>query len=213
MPGLRGSLVDEEGFPRADIDVHAVREARHRLACLQTDYRAVQRRLEELVLRVHAESDDSQAAGQEPVSARGPQANEVSARHEDMPPPLLEVEGPSFALVDVVHPGSPSSTAGLACGDKVVRLGSLHLPCTRTTRVANREHQGDDSGNAERARSSSMTVNGLFQLLPREVERHKDERMPLVIQRGSRILSLWLTPRQWAGRGLLGCHLKPVPQG
>ncbi|CDJ27829.1 26S Proteasome non-ATPase regulatory subunit 9, putative [Eimeria mitis] len=42
MPGLDGPLVDEEGFPRADIDVHAVRDARHRLACLKTDYQKMQ---------------------------------------------------------------------------------------------------------------------------------------------------------------------------
>lgn len=213
MPGIRGSLVDEEGFPRADIDVHAICEARHKLACLRTDYREVQRRLEELLLRVHAETVESQTAYQEPDAARQLQANEVSTQQEDMPPPLLEVEGPAFALVDVVHPGSPSSTAGLACGDKVVRLGSLHLPSTPMSTVANRDHRDDDSRNGSSERRNSMNVSGLFQLLPGEVERHKDQRMPLVVQRGSRVLSLWLTPRQWAGRGLLGCHLKPIPQG
>eukprot|EP01069_Polyplicarium_translucidae_P011598 Polyplicarium_translucidae@DN4128_c0_g1_i1.p2 len=37
MPGVSGPLVDAEGFPRSDVDVHAVRTARHRLACLKTD--------------------------------------------------------------------------------------------------------------------------------------------------------------------------------
>ena len=31
--GIDGPLVDEEGYPRADIDVYAVRHARHRIAC------------------------------------------------------------------------------------------------------------------------------------------------------------------------------------
>lgn len=30
MPGERGNLVDEEGFPRGDIDVHAIRSDRNR---------------------------------------------------------------------------------------------------------------------------------------------------------------------------------------
>lgn len=34
MPGLKGNLVDEEGFPRADIDLIDIRKHRNRLACL-----------------------------------------------------------------------------------------------------------------------------------------------------------------------------------
>lgn len=31
--GMHGRLVDSEGYPRADIDVYAVRTARHRIIC------------------------------------------------------------------------------------------------------------------------------------------------------------------------------------
>lgn len=31
--GMHGRLVDGEGYPRADIDVYAVRTARHRIIC------------------------------------------------------------------------------------------------------------------------------------------------------------------------------------
>ena len=34
MPGLKGNLVDEEGFPRADLDLFEIRKMRNRLACL-----------------------------------------------------------------------------------------------------------------------------------------------------------------------------------
>lgn len=73
MPGFRGSLVDEEGFPRSDIDVHAVREARHHLICLQNDYRDAQRRLEELMFRLHAEFSRSgpEQQAQTPAVHRG----------------------------------------------------------------------------------------------------------------------------------------------
>ena len=37
MPGLDGKLVDEEGFPRADIDIHHIRTMRGRIACLKND--------------------------------------------------------------------------------------------------------------------------------------------------------------------------------
>ncbi len=38
MPGVKGTLVDEEGFPRADLDLFEIRKMRNRLACLQTDH-------------------------------------------------------------------------------------------------------------------------------------------------------------------------------
>ena len=33
LPGVTGKLVDEEGFPRADIDIIEIRRMRNRLAC------------------------------------------------------------------------------------------------------------------------------------------------------------------------------------
>ena len=41
--GLTGGLVDAEGFPRADVDVYAVRHRRHELARLQTDHQVRRR--------------------------------------------------------------------------------------------------------------------------------------------------------------------------
>ncbi|KAL8441578.1 hypothetical protein Emed_007542 [Eimeria media] len=210
MPGLRGPLVDEEGFPRADIDVYAVREARHRLAYLQTDYRNVQRRLEELLFRLHAESRTS-SANETPQEAAPIDSRQEEKRADEVaPPPLLEAEGPAFALVDVLQPQSPSSAAGLVCGDKILRLGSLRLPPRDAAAGHANAHATNGALGGEG--SSHMTVSELFRLLPGEVERHQNERMPVVIERRNRVLSLWLTPRTWAGRGLLGCHLKPILQ-
>jgi 26S proteasome regulatory subunit N4 len=33
-PGVKGSMIDEEGFPRADVDIFEVRKLRNRHACL-----------------------------------------------------------------------------------------------------------------------------------------------------------------------------------
>jgi 26S proteasome non-ATPase regulatory subunit 9 len=33
-PGVKGSLIDNEGFPRADVDIFEVRKLRNRHACL-----------------------------------------------------------------------------------------------------------------------------------------------------------------------------------
>ena len=46
-PGAKGKLVDAEGFPRADVDIHAVRIHRNRLAYLQTDHQAAMKEIEQ----------------------------------------------------------------------------------------------------------------------------------------------------------------------
>ena len=33
-PGVKGSMIDDEGFPRADVDIFEVRKLRNRHACL-----------------------------------------------------------------------------------------------------------------------------------------------------------------------------------
>eukprot|EP00500_Bicosoecida_sp_ms1_P000862 CAMPEP_0203811344 /NCGR_PEP_ID=MMETSP0115-20131106/3505_1 /ASSEMBLY_ACC=CAM_ASM_000227 /TAXON_ID=33651 /ORGANISM="Bicosoecid sp, Strain ms1" /LENGTH=175 /DNA_ID=CAMNT_0050720169 /DNA_START=112 /DNA_END=636 /DNA_ORIENTATION=- len=63
--GLKESLVDAEGYPRADVDVHDVRIKRHRVAVLQTDHVAAMKRIEELLAQVHAEARERATKGGE----------------------------------------------------------------------------------------------------------------------------------------------------
>ena len=54
MPGLKGGLIDEEGFPRADIDITYVRTMRGRIACLKTDLIAIVKQHETAMYDLHA---------------------------------------------------------------------------------------------------------------------------------------------------------------
>ena len=53
MPGVKGPLVDSEGFPRGDIDLIEVRKMRHRLACLQTDHCNLMKQIENEMFSLH----------------------------------------------------------------------------------------------------------------------------------------------------------------
>ncbi len=44
--GEKGALVDDEGFPRSDVDVHSVRQWRNRLACLYNDHKVLSEKIE-----------------------------------------------------------------------------------------------------------------------------------------------------------------------
>lgn len=54
--GMNESLLDVEGYPRADIDVYAVRQARHQIICLQNDLKEIMREIEKGLVTVHTEA-------------------------------------------------------------------------------------------------------------------------------------------------------------
>merc|ERR1711998_270390 len=94
VPGLHGGLVDAEGFPRADVDVHAVRSARHRLACLNTDHEALMKVIEG-GLQQHL-------AGSGPGEERKPDSQPTSTQQPQEP-----VEETPIARISEVTHGSP----------------------------------------------------------------------------------------------------------
>jgi len=54
--GAGARLVDEEGFPRADIDVYQVREVRHDLVRAQNDHKALCERITKLMYAMHEQA-------------------------------------------------------------------------------------------------------------------------------------------------------------
>ena len=50
---LGEELVDREGFPRADLDLVAVRTARHQIVCLQNDHKAMMKSIEHALAAYH----------------------------------------------------------------------------------------------------------------------------------------------------------------
>lgn len=54
--GMHESLIDECGFPRNDIDVMQVREARNKIICMQNDLKAVMQQIGSGLEEVHADA-------------------------------------------------------------------------------------------------------------------------------------------------------------
>ena len=109
-----GSLLDKEGFPRSDIDVHAVRTDRHRLICLTNDHKSITLRIEKLMHSLHSTTRSSTTSGQ--------QKPNIS------PAPMAIDSQPSastpFALIDQVAGDSPASQC-FQVGDRVLQIGSV----------------------------------------------------------------------------------------
>lgn len=94
---MNSPLVDSEGFPRADIDVYAVRHARVRIIELRNDMKAIIDNISEALAAVHSAAKAEDAAEKE--SAMDTSGGEDAAE-------LLV-----FARVDAVMPGSPAAAA------------------------------------------------------------------------------------------------------
>jgi len=117
-PGVKGPLVDAEGFPRNDIDVHAVRTLRHKRAVLQTDYSTVMKEIEAGLHRIHQ-------------LPRRPKKKDDDDDNDDVSTKTSTSRAtPSttpFALVRSVVAGSPSFLAGLKENDRIVLFGSTNF--------------------------------------------------------------------------------------
>ncbi|CAM9124959.1 unnamed protein product, partial [Ectocarpus sp. 12 AP-2014] len=190
--GVKGALVDSDGFPLAGFDLFNVRGKRHRFNCIQTDHKAVMSRIEKSLHALH----DARLARPTPL----PTASSVTAA---TPPTPSLVGGDSaaaasmslapIAKVNQVSEGSPASAAGLAVGDLVLRFGRVDI-------------------------SHPKGLGGVVDV----VREKEGQEVPVTVLRttsasggggsvrtGGGVRELTLVPKTWSGRGLLGVHLLP----
>ncbi|KAI9189108.1 putative 26S proteasome regulatory subunit [Blastocladiella emersonii ATCC 22665] len=99
-------LVDAQGFPRADVDVYAIRKLRTDIISRRNDLKDMYKRIEAALLDVHKFPAEPAAA---------PPANGGASSRPTRP----------FARVNAVSPDSPASAAGLKRGDHILGFGSL----------------------------------------------------------------------------------------
>lgn len=101
---MHGPLVDVEGYPRNDIDVHQVRQARQQIICLQNDHKALMTEIEKLMHQLHAETGSD---GQTEQDQQQNVHNEDGSQ-EDQP---SEIDFRVIVRVNHVAPGSPAEKA------------------------------------------------------------------------------------------------------
>ncbi|KAF7398953.1 hypothetical protein HZH66_006850 [Vespula vulgaris] len=107
--GMDDPLVDSEGYPRQDIDVYQVRHTRHRIICLTNDHKALMKKIEEGLHKVH--------------SLSGNQIQEAIATTSDIEEPFSTEP---FLRVNLVSPSSPAEVAGIQVDDLIIEFGSIN---------------------------------------------------------------------------------------
>jgi len=178
--GLKGSLIDEEGFPRGDIDIYNVRNKRRRLAEINTDHKILMKTMEGLTTQIFEISRNTFLL--EEQEARKAEKPDISPPIEVISNVFPKTVGHliPMAILDEVLDLSPASQSGIKNGDLLLKFGSI---------VA----------------EDSSALQSIARLVGSSVEKPID----LLIKRNEELIEMTLIPRTWGGRGLLGCHLTP----
>ncbi|KAE8228492.1 hypothetical protein CF326_g6571 [Tilletia indica] len=177
---LTSPLVDEEGFPRADIDIHAVRIARNRIAMLRNDRVDITNQMAEAMRQAFLEPPNGTSSTALP---NGSGSTDDSASSSSEAP---STSFKPFAQINSVTPGSPADQAGLRQGDLVLSFAGLATS------------EADDASPAP----------SLSDLPPLVLESRQIEVI-VRSGAETRVLQLTPSSGA-GHRGLLGCHLLPL---
>ena len=226
--GIDTPLVDDEGYPRADIDVYRARTLRGRLATIRTDHAQITRDMDAGLQRV--------ALLQNPAKAEQEQA-ELAARRAPKPKPKYDPvsgkwvvknwdgtlagapqgEARSFETLQSTTPTSNNATTTNAATFRNNNNNSASLrPFAKINSVADRSPaaaaglQPDDLV----LRFGNITLHDedfaqLAKLVPDAAASQTAIAVVVQRQSNSSNVTLQLQPRPWEGRGLLGCHIVP----
>ncbi|KAF8558239.1 hypothetical protein OG21DRAFT_1380507, partial [Imleria badia] len=111
-------LVDSEGFPRADLDIYAIRSARTRIVELRNDLKFAMDAIEKALQEVYDPSLAPPAPSPAPPTPIDASSMPNTHTEESLFP---------FAKVDGVAPGSPAAHAGLRRDDLIIKFGHLTI--------------------------------------------------------------------------------------
>jgi 26S proteasome non-ATPase regulatory subunit 9 len=193
------ATVDNEGFPRADLDVYDVRQKRHRFNCLQTDHKQIMASIEEV--RAQSVTELSADPPPPPYQNQGKEDLNLSSvldviSHSTTTKTDTTDSGASmeelanaFAIVNEVAPGGPAEEAGLLVNDLLFKVGDIDYQNHRNLAAVGQLIQASEG-----------------QTVPIIVLRQPLASLAL---ENYQPVEIALTPQSWAGRGLLGCHLLP----
>lgn len=159
-------------------------------AALTNDHKALSKQAEQLLHQLHALSnqpgssgDLAGAAGGSPAAVPPAAAPAAAAQRQADGGGSCHPAAalPPFAVVDELSPDSPAAAAGLQLWDQLTSFAGV-----------------------------TGSTPDTLQAVAAALQAHEGRAVEAVVLRHGAPLVLQLTPRQWGGRGLLGCHLRPL---
>lgn len=174
------TLVDAEDYPRGDVDVYKIRDARGRINCLRNDLNALMKEISEGLEQHFSELkvEDKSKEGDTKPATKTPETTRA--------PPAELVNKESFAVIDSIIEGSPADECGLCVRDEVVEFGSVNAKNFQNlTQLA------------------EIAQHKLNQKVAVVIKRKRENGSTLVD-------TIQLVPKKWSGRGYLGMVIKPI---
>ncbi|KJP87115.1 hypothetical protein AK88_03283 [Plasmodium fragile] len=205
--GMKGKLVDPEGFPRNDIDIYSIRVARNKVICLKNDYRNVNKKIEEYLHKVHSshppirvqrsKTKDEQANDPNDSSSEShvEDYDESAPGYEQL---IEEAKRSTFAMIDEVVENSPSHMAGLRINDYVIQFGDVRKEKKKNDEEQNEKGNEKDNGDIFKRIAAYMSNN--------------PSRIKVKILREGKIFFYFVFPSRTANGLYIGCHLTPTRQ-
>lgn len=109
--GMNDSLVDGEDFPINSIDIYQVRNARHRIICLQNDHKNLMKIIENGLQGYYGACPQQCVSQVQPMDVDRKEVTNYTV---------------PFAKITIVSENSPAETSGLHVNDEIVEFGSIN---------------------------------------------------------------------------------------
>ena len=192
MPGVDGSLIDRDGFPKAGLDLVSIRMARHDLICTQNDLKNLMEKIEKKMMAYFEELNNNkmeEEANEENKNSNSNVKDETTAGacSEDQNNNKIQenIKEP-FAKIASVENGSPADEAGLKAEDAIINFnGILYKGVSHNPLMTVQE----------------IVKSKIGEEIPISVVRKNSDNILIVV-------NLKIIPHTWNGRGVLGCKFQ-----
>ena len=192
MPGVDGSLLDRDGFPKPGLDLVSIRTARHDLICTQNDLKNLMETIEKKMMAYFEElnnnkmEEESQEEDKKANSNIKQEATAGTCADDQNNNKTVENMQEPFAKIASVEGGSPANEAGLKEGDAIINFnGILYKGVSKNPLITFKE----------------IVTNKIGEKIPLSVVRKNKENILEVV-------NLNIVPHSWSGKGVLGCKLQ-----
>ncbi|SOV10960.1 proteasome regulatory protein, putative [Plasmodium sp. gorilla clade G2] len=182
--GMKGNLIDSEGFPRNDIDIYSIRVARNKIICLKNDYIDINKKLEEYIHKVHSTHPVIRVERNKNINNDLLNTPQQITKEED----IQNAKKNIFAIIDEVIDNSPSHKSGLKINDQIFQFGDI---------IKKNENEQNNYSNIQLIKE----IGNYMKTQPKQIL--------VKILREENILFYHIIPEQTQKGLYIGCHISP----
>ena len=194
MPGVDGSLIDRDGFPKPGLDHVTIRTVRHDLICTQNDLKNLMEKIEKKMASYFEELNNNKMEEEEEEVKKdnkiGKEETTTDACDEDINKKNnIELNmKEAFAKIVSVENGSPAEEAGLKPDDHIINFnGILYKGVSHNPLIT----------------LSEIVKSKIGEEIPMSIVRkNKDNILEMN--------KIKIIPHTWNGKGVLGCKFQII---